>query len=279
MTSARSAALFLLAAATRAFRLPATPTWPPWPPSRTAGRGMHPPPPTGGATSSAPASATALGGKLWKRLDIPEDDPDDGASWYLVNCVAGQEIELLNQCRHVCAAFNDTVVEKFVVPTERHLRSHGDKRKLVDVKVRYPGYVFCKICLVEDVYETIQQLPLTRSWMGATPRAGYKKLPPEPLPLGEEELHKFRGLEEAQDAFEETYQGDYSGRGDKGDDLLSQYEGYDVGQMVKVLGGNYEGEDGTVKRLKDGQLMVRLFTYGQVSHFYLRHTFEFDVPK
>jgi hypothetical protein len=33
--------------------------------------------------------------------------------------------------------------------------------------------------------------------------------------------------------------------------------------MVKVLRGNFEGEDGTVRRLKDGQLMVRMLTYGQ----------------
>jgi hypothetical protein len=44
---------------------------------------------------------------------------------------------------------------------------------------------------------------------------------------------------------------------------MSHYAGYDVGQMVKVLRGNFEGEDGTVRRLKDGQLMIRMFTYGQ----------------
>ena len=62
------------------------------------------------------------------------------------------------------------LVEKIVVPTERHLRSHGDKKKVVDVKVRYPGYVFCKIRLTEDVYEKLQELELTRSWMGTINR-------------------------------------------------------------------------------------------------------------
>ena len=131
------------------------------------------------------------------------------------------------------------------------------------MKVRYPGYVFCKIRLVEDVYETLQELELTRSWMGTVNRKGHKKLPPAPLPLGPEEVKKFKGLEEEQELFEDMYGGDYTGRTDTGADLLDQYAGYDVGQMVKVLRGNFEGEDGTVRRLKGGQLMVRMFTYGQ----------------
>ena len=151
-----------------------------------------------------------------------------------------------------------------MVPTERRLRSHGDKKKVVDVKVRYPGYVFCKIRLTEDVYETLQELELARSWMGTVNRKGYKKLPPAPIPLSDDEVKKFKGLEEAQEEFEDLYGGDYSGRGDSGADLLAQYAGYDVGQMVKILRGNFQGEDGTVRRLKDGQICVRMFTYGQV---------------
>jgi len=131
------------------------------------------------------------------------------------------------------------------------------------VKVRYPGYVFCKIRLTEDVYEKLQELELTRSWMGTINRKGYKKLPTVPLPLNEEEVAKFKGLEEQAEMFEDMFGGDYTGRHDSGEDLLAQYAGYEPGQMVKILKGNFEGEDGTVRRLKDGQLMVRMFTYGQ----------------
>ncbi len=191
------------------------------------------------------------------------DDPADGTSWYLINCIAGVELDLLNQCREVTKKFSTKDVEKIVVPTERHLRSHGDKKKVVDVKVRYPGYVFCKIRLCEDVYETLQELEYARSWMGTVNRKGHKKLPPAPMPLGPEEVVKFKGLEEEQEVFEDMFGGDYTGRLDHGADLLTQYAGYDVGQMVKILKGRFEGEDGTVRRLKNGQLMVRMFTYGQ----------------
>ncbi|KAL7548522.1 hypothetical protein ACHAWF_011824, partial [Thalassiosira exigua] len=255
-------ACLLLLARADAFRLPYSPPLRTRHPSTTAAPNEDAA--RVDARSSSATSATALGGKLWKRLQIDEDDPsDDGTSWYLINCVAGVELDLLNQCRHVCEDFPPDLVEKFVVPTERHLRSHGDKRKVVDVKVRYPGYVFCKICLVEDVYERLQELELARSWMGTVNRKGHKKLPPAPLPLSDEEVKRFKGLEEAQEMFEDMWGGDYTGRNDTGADLLAQYAGYDVGQMVKVLRGNFEGEDGTVRRLKDGQLMVRMFTYGQ----------------
>ena len=242
---------FLLATTANAFQLPSSSI----PGSYTSQPKL--------SNNAAVASSTALNGKLWKRLQIEEDPPEMGTSWYLINCVAGVELDLLNQCRYVCADFPKTDVEKFVVPTERHLRSHGDKKKVVDVKVRYPGYVFCKIRLVEDVYEELQNLELARSWMGTVNRKGHKKLPPAPLPLGPDEVAKFKGLEEAQEEFENRFEGDYTGRGDTGADLMEQYAGYDVGQMVKVLRGNFEGEDGTVRRLKDGQLMVRMFTYGQ----------------
>jgi hypothetical protein len=83
------------------------------------------------------------------------------------------------------------------------------------------------------------------------------------MPLNEDEVKKFKGLEEQAEMFEDMYGGDYSGRNDSGEDLLAQYAGYEVGQMVKILRGNFEGEDGTVRRLKGGQIMVRMFTYGQ----------------
>ena len=113
------------------------------------------------------------------------------------------------------------------------------------------------------MYETLQSLDLARSWMGTVNWRGHKKRPPIPLPLSVEEIAKFKGLEEEQEVFEDMFGGDYTGRTDSGADLLAQYAGYDVGQMVKVLRGNFEGEDGTVRRLKDGQLMVRMLTYGQ----------------
>jgi len=189
---------------------------------------------------------------------------DEPNAWYLMNCVAGSEMALLAQAQHTIRDFPTEQVEKIVVPTGRHLRSHG-KRNVVEVKVAYPGYVFCKIRLCEETYEALQTLPLCRSWMaGTVNQKGYKKLPAHPIALSDEEVEKFRGLEEETDEMYRKYGDDYTGKGDTGDDLLGQYASYKVEDMVKVLSGNFKGEDGMVKRLKDGQIMLRLYTYGQL---------------
>mmetsp|Transcript_9382 Transcript_9382/g.17655 ORF Transcript_9382/g.17655 Transcript_9382/m.17655 type:complete len:642 (+) Transcript_9382:185-2110(+) len=214
----------------------------------------------------SPSTPTALYGKLWDKLQIEPDTIDDEPGWYVMNCVAGLEMELLAQAKHVTKDLPPELIEKIVVPTERKLRSHGATQKVVEMKVMYPGYCFVKMRCCAETYEPLQQLPLCRSWMaGTVNQKGYKKLPPAPICLSDEEVSKFKGLEEATDKIYEKFGEEYTGRGDSGQDLIAQYEGYDVGNMVKILSGNYKGEDGVVKRLKDGEIMVRMFTYGNVN--------------
>ena len=216
-------------------------------------------------------SSTALNGKLWDKLEIEPDTEEDEPAWYLMNCVAGSEMALLAQAKHVTRAIDTSLIEKIVVPTERHLRSHGAKHNVVEVRVSYPGYVFCKMRICADTYEPLQELPLCRSWMAGTVNLkGYKKLPPAPIALPDEEVAKFKGLEEKTEAMYKEFGEDYTGKGDAGLDLIQQYEGYKVESMVKVLEGNFKGEDGIVRRLKDGEVMVRMYTYGSVLDYWFK---------
>jgi len=209
-------------------------------------------------------TATALNGKLWNKLEIEEDSLDDPPAWYLMNCIVGSELDLLDTAQHATENMSSEQVDKITVPVERHLRSHG-KRNVVDVKVRYPGYVFVKMRLTVETYEALQQLELCRSWMSGTiNKKGYKKLPPAPFPLSTEEASKFKGLEDDMEEMWKKFGNDYTGKGDFGEDLEGQYKGYKVGDMVKILEGTFQGEDGVVKRLKDGKLFIRMYTYGSV---------------
>jgi transcription antitermination factor NusG len=224
---------------------------------------------------------TALQGKLWDRLEI-EEDPEP--MWYLLNCIATQELDLLRLCRARCGHMEDVV--KFVVPVGKATRSHGPNRIVTDTKPRYQGYVFGKLRLCPEVYEGVQDLDLCRSWMGTVHRKGYRKLPPSPVALSEMEIEKF-GLEDLEEymEFDEDPAGDLM---DENGIILDTEENeakaeakakskkpkIDQGQldaymelrpddMVKVTGSNkFKGEDGIVKRLKNGQVMVRFFTYG-----------------
>lgn len=166
---------------------------------------------------------------------------------------------------------------KFVVPTERKTRSHGANRMVTEVKTKYQGYVFAKLRLCPQVYEAIQELDLLRSWMGTVNHKGYKKLPPVPVALNEDEIENF-GLEdlefeEEDDDEEEDEDGvivdteeEEANQKDPVDtEALKQYLGIKVEDMVKVTRtGKFLGEDGIVRRLKDGKILVRFFTYGSM---------------
>jgi transcription antitermination factor NusG len=246
--------------------------------------------------TTTPTSTTlSLAYKLWDRLQIEEDDEP---MWYLLNCVATNEIDLLRQCRAVFATNmhdnpnvkNDVI--KFVVPIEKKTRSHGANKMVTETKVKYPGYVFAKLRLCPYVYEAIQSLDLCRSWMGTVNHKGYKKLPPVPLALNEDEVENF-GLENVNedidyddaasknnDQFTTDAEGIIVDNMEDGDDeehdeytdpmyknvdkkSLKQYKGFKVEDMVKVIQkGKFYNEDGIVRRLKDGQLFVRFYTYG-----------------
>jgi transcription antitermination factor NusG len=232
------------------------------------------------ARSSSYSSATQLlAHKLWDRLQIEEDEDP---FWYLLNCVATNELDLLAQCREVCADMPDVI--KFVVPLERKTRSHGVNKMVTETKVKYLGYVFAKLRLCPHAYEAIQSLDLCRSWMGTVNHKGYKKLPPVPVALNDVEVENF-GLEDAEDdevadEFGMDEEGIILDSGEEYDDkdkdifadpmykgvdkdALKKFKGLKVGDMVKVTAqGKFFNEDGIVRRLKEGQIFVRFYTYG-----------------
>ena len=214
-----------------------------------------------------PSPPTELTAKLWDRLEIEEDSEP---CWYLINCIAGLEIDLLRQCREACADLPDAI--KFVVPTEKKTRSHGTNRMVTEKKVTYQGYVFAKLRLCSDVYERIQALDLCRSWMGTVNQKGNRKLPPAPCALNELEIEEY-GLEEYEDEDDgdddeevdgvilDTPDKDTKPTVDK--NALKVYLGLEVENMVKVTArGKFFNEDGIVRRLKDGRILVRFYTYG-----------------
>jgi hypothetical protein len=106
----------------------------------------------GSAIKTVVASTTRLfENKLWDRMEIEEDEEP---MWYVLNCVAGLEIDLLRQCRQRCEGMEDVV--KFVVPMVTNTRSHGANKMVKDTKVKYQGYVFAKLRLCPKTYEAIQ---------------------------------------------------------------------------------------------------------------------------
>lgn len=212
---------------------------------------------------------------LWERMEIEEDEEP---YWYLLNCVAGLEMDLLRQVRQVSEQLPEEDVIKFVVPTVVKTRSHGANRMVRETKVKYQGYVFAKLRLTKETYETIKKMDLCRSWMGTINMKGYKKLPPAPLPLSEEEIDNFDlenprwevdKQEEAQEAdiIVDTHENDMKEMEEEEAievEVRTVYKSLKVEDMIKVTAKNkFTGEDGIVKRLKEGMVLIRFFTYGQ----------------
>jgi transcription antitermination factor NusG len=238
------------------------------------------------STSSASSTSTSLMVDLWDRMGLEEDEEP---FWYLLNCVAGNEMELLAQCRaqfkYLDLDPEDKQNTKFVVPTITTTRSHGAKRMVQETKVKYLGYVFAYVRLTKKTYEAIQAIPLHRSFMGGgINMQGFTKLPPAPIPLNYEEIEKY-GLEEIeyeghedihaalpkknQDNLEiivdteELEQKEIEAESAIEEIVQTVYNGLRVEDMVKVTAKNkFHGEDGTVRRLKDGKVLIRFFTYG-----------------
>lgn len=216
---------------------------------------------------------------LWERMEIEEDEEP---YWYLLNCVAGLEMDLLRQVQQVAEGLTPEDVVKFVVPTVVKTRSHGANRMVRETKVKYQGYVFAKLRLTKETYESIKKIDLCRSWMGTINMKGYKKLPPAPLPLSEEEIENFDlenpkwemddpndtpKTEDGDNIIVDTYENDMKELEEEEAievEVKTVYKGLKVEDMIKVTAKNkFSGEDGIVKRLKEGMVLIRFFTYGQ----------------
>lgn len=222
--------------------------------------------------------SVCLADKAWDRIGL-EEDPEP--YWYLLNCVVGLERELLDQCRTLCEDMPDA--HRFIVPIERKTRSHGANRMVTESKVKYPGYVFAKMRLCPEIYEALSGLDLMRTFMGTVHRKGFKKLPPIPAALSEEEVEKF-GLEDEVD-MDDDKENEVSLDGEGNVVIVDSeeaeataeakkavrekdievYQGFKVEDMVKVTKKcQFFDEDGIVRRLKDGKIFVRFYTYGSM---------------
>lgn len=108
--------------------------------------------------------------------------------------------------------------------------------------------------------------------MGTINVKGHKKLPPAPVSLNEDEIEKF-GLEDLEseeredpeeddDAILDSAEADQEAA-ELEEEVKKVYRGLRVEDMVKVTAKNkFHDEDAVVRRLKDGKIFLRFYTYG-----------------
>jgi hypothetical protein len=110
--------------------------------------------------------------------------------------------------------------------------------------------------------------------MGTVNKKGHKKLPPVPVALNELEIENF-GLEELEFEEKEEEEDDIildsaeadlkaNAKANSIEETVQKvYKGLRVEDMIKVTAKNkFFNEDGIVRRLKDGKVLIKFYTYG-----------------
>lgn len=120
-------------------------------------------------------------------------------SWYAVHTIAGHENKVKDVLtrRAQVEGFWDTDIYQILIPTEREMRTQGNKRYERDRKV-FPGYILVQMALTEDTFK------LVKSTSGVT---GFVQSGNKPVPLEEYEVRRIMtNLEASKEAPKVSWQ-------------------------------------------------------------------------
>jgi len=176
-------------------------------------------------------------------------EADEEAGWYIVQCIAGTETNVMSQLKDVVPKTPGAMdsIEKFCVPTRLAGNSRMSKVFTTE-QVLYPSYIFVNMKLNSLTYTAITCVQRVSSFVGTRKPIGRGSLSMVvPLRLSLAEVDRFEGLAAA---------GATTSEKDKW-----AFE-YAIGDMVKVLSGDLKDETGAVRQVRDGNLVCRFWTYG-----------------
>jgi len=221
-------------------------------------------------------------GKEWDRLGLSTKESEEigkNEEWYILNCIAGGEKECLFQCQGAVKGLSKETDDgdsqqhavTFVVPTADEIASRGNSISSNSKKILYPGYVFGKFKLTPTIYETLMGLSSVKSFMGSSIRhqnkRSYKLKPPIPTPITAEDAIHF-GLVDAISTSNSTDNKTSNNSNhvisSETNDKTNEFSHLSIGGMVKITHGKHKHEDGIVKKIKDGKVYVRLYSYGTI---------------
>jgi transcription antitermination factor NusG len=221
-------------------------------------------------------------GKEWDRLGLSSKESDEigrNEEWYILNCVAGGEKECLFQCQGAVKGLlkesddgdSQQHTVTFVVPTADEIASRGNSISSNSKKILYPGYVFGKFKLTPTIYETLMGLSSVKSFMGSSIRhqnkRSYKLKPPIPTPITAEDAIHFGlvgAISNSNTTDDKTSNDSNNVISSESNNNNNEFSHLSIGGMVKIVHGKHKHEDGIVKKIKDGKVYVRLYSYGTI---------------
>ena len=143
--------------------------------------------------------------------------------WYVVNTYSGHERNVADylEKRRDSMMLQDYVFRIVVAEyTEPVLNKDGKPTNRVKTKNLYPGYVFIEMIMTDDAWFMVRNTPGVTGFVGSS--GGGTK----PFPIPREEIEPVLKRMNIEDA-----------------DMYSDYE---VGDVVRVLSGTFEGSEGKI---------------------------------
>ena len=149
----------------------------------------------------------------------------DSAKWYVVHTYSGYEnkvaanIEKLVENRKL-----QDLIQEVKIPTEHVVEISENKRKEYDRKL-FPSYVLIKMIITDETWYMIRNTNGVTGFVGTTTK---------PAPLTQEEVDKL-GVEKSEVEVK-----------------------YEVGDRVRVNGGDFDGFVGTVETIDTAKQRVKV---------------------
>ena len=164
--------------------------------------------------------------------------------WYVVNTYSGHERNVADylEKRRDSMMLQDSVFRIVVAEyTEPVLNKDGKPTNRVKTKNLYPGYVFIEMIMTDDAWFMVRNTPGVTGFVGSS--GGGTK----PFPIPREEIEPVLKRMNIEDA-----------------DMYSDYE---VGDVVRVLSGTFEGSEGKIDIVdtENSEVTISIIFFGRTT--------------
>ena len=170
--------------------------------------------------------------------------------WYCIQVAAGSERFVQNMIGMVAEQNGwQQNITQVIAPMEKLLTSRGSKVG-VEERAIYPGCVFVRMNMNGELHSTVMQINRVISFVG-TDIAGLRRQRHHVLPqqMGDEEVERMLKIVES---------------GAEDPLLRGDADGLAIGDMVRIVrGGGRGNEEGAIRSIRRGMLVVRCWGYGK----------------
>ena len=167
--------------------------------------------------------------------------------WYSVSVLSNYEKKIAEAIRQSAIDSNmEEQIEEVLVPTEEIIEVRRGKKVTTERRFM-PGYVLVRMELSDEAYHLITSITRVTGFLGPQGR---------PMPMRDAEVNQILN------------------RVQEGEDTPRTLIHFDIGEQVKINGGNFEGFDGNVEEVDDEnqRLKVTVSIFGRATPVELEFT-------